>query len=73
MLHDPGPDNLAAAERAVEYARMVGAEDIELNARLTLGGLMVDAGDVETGSRRWRRPAAAPLNAAPPPSWAVPM
>ncbi|MGW4022419.1 helix-turn-helix transcriptional regulator [Streptomyces sp. NPDC005009] len=49
MLHDPGPDAMAAAERAVEYARMVGAHDIELNARLTLGGLMVDAGDIETG------------------------
>ncbi|WP_338900275.1 AAA family ATPase [Streptomyces sp. TG1A-60] len=49
MLHAPGPDALSDAQRAVEYARMVGAEDIELNARLTLGGLMADAGDVETG------------------------
>ncbi|MEY7979698.1 AAA family ATPase, partial [Streptomyces pilosus] len=49
MLHRPGPDAMAAAESAVEYARMVGAHDIELNARLTLGGLMVDAGDIETG------------------------
>ncbi|MEV5429348.1 AAA family ATPase [Streptomyces sp. NPDC052701] len=49
MLHEPGPEAMAAAERAVEYARMVGADDIELNARLTLGGLMVDAGDIETG------------------------
>ncbi|MET9258118.1 AAA family ATPase [Streptomyces sp. NPDC003717] len=49
MLHSPGPDAVVAAERAVEYARMVGAEDIELNARLTLGGLMVDAGHVEAG------------------------
>ncbi|MER7487458.1 AAA family ATPase [Streptomyces sp. NPDC126497] len=49
MLHEPGPDAMAAAERAVEYARMVGAHDIELNARLTLGGLMVDAGDIEAG------------------------
>jgi DNA-binding CsgD family transcriptional regulator/tetratricopeptide (TPR) repeat protein len=49
MLHAPGPDALFDAQRAVEYARMVGAEDIELNARLTLGGLMVDAGHVETG------------------------
>ncbi|MER6161221.1 AAA family ATPase [Streptomyces sp. NPDC001868] len=49
MLHAPGPDALSDAQRAVEYARMVGAEDIELNARITLGGLMVDAGDVETG------------------------
>ncbi|KUO17875.1 helix-turn-helix transcriptional regulator [Streptomyces dysideae] len=49
MLHEPGPEAVTAAERAVEYARMVGASDIELNARLTLGGLMVDAGDIEAG------------------------
>ncbi|MFJ5732789.1 helix-turn-helix transcriptional regulator [Streptomyces paradoxus] len=49
MLHEPGPEVLTAAERAVEYARMVGAEDIEANARLTLGGLMVDAGQIEAG------------------------
>ncbi len=49
MLHEPGPDAMAAAERAVEYARMVDAHDIELNARLTLGGLMADAGDIEAG------------------------
>lgn len=49
MLRAPGPDAMSAAERAVEYARMVGAEDIELNARLTLGGLMVDAGDIDAG------------------------
>ncbi|MER5890808.1 AAA family ATPase [Streptomyces sp. NPDC001941] len=51
MLHAPGADSLAAAERAVEYARLVKAEGIELNARLTLGGLMVDAGDVDDGLR----------------------
>ncbi|MFD6968612.1 AAA family ATPase [Streptomyces sp. NPDC059949] len=45
MLHKPGPDNLAAAERAVEYARMVGAEDTELNARITVGCLLTDSGD----------------------------
>ncbi|MEV2252691.1 AAA family ATPase [Streptomyces sp. NPDC050147] len=49
MLHNPGEETLAAAQRAVEYARMVKAEEIELNARLILGGLMVDAGDVEHG------------------------
>jgi DNA-binding NarL/FixJ family response regulator/tetratricopeptide (TPR) repeat protein len=49
MLHEPGPEAVTAAERAVEYARMVGAADIELNARLTLGGLMVDAGHIEAG------------------------
>lgn len=49
MLHEPGPKALAAAERAVEYARMVDAREIELNARVTLGGLMVDSGAVEAG------------------------
>ncbi|WJV45999.1 helix-turn-helix transcriptional regulator [Streptomyces flavofungini] len=49
MLHEPGPEAFAAAEQAVEYARMVGASDIELSARLTLGGLMVDAGDIDAG------------------------
>ncbi|MEU7279381.1 AAA family ATPase [Streptomyces sp. NPDC045431] len=49
MLHAPGPESLAAAEQAVEYARLVQAEPIELNARLTLGGLMVDAGEIESG------------------------
>ncbi|WP_200302704.1 helix-turn-helix transcriptional regulator [Streptomyces adelaidensis] len=49
MLHAPGPEALTDAQRAVEYARMVDAEDIELNARLTVGGLMVDAGEVEAG------------------------
>ncbi|MFF5802853.1 MULTISPECIES: AAA family ATPase [unclassified Streptomyces] len=49
MLHNPGPDNLAAAERAVEYARMVGAEETELNARITLGTLRTDSGGAEAG------------------------
>ncbi|MGW7281429.1 helix-turn-helix transcriptional regulator [Streptomyces sp. NPDC054844] len=49
MLHNPGPGAVTAAERAVEYARMVGADDIELNARLTLGGLMADAGHIDAG------------------------
>ncbi len=48
-LHDPGPETFVAAERAVAYARMVGAEDIEANAQLTLGGLLVESGDVEAG------------------------
>ncbi|MEU1851998.1 AAA family ATPase [Streptomyces sp. NPDC019990] len=51
MLHQPGPQALTAAERAVEYARMVGADDIAANARLTLGSLMVDAGQIEAGLR----------------------
>ncbi|WP_323181704.1 AAA family ATPase [Streptomyces sp. NBC_01408] len=49
MLHNPGRGSLAAAERAVEYARMLGAEDIELNARITAGALLTDAGDAEGG------------------------
>lgn len=49
MVHVPGPDAYVAAERAVEYARMVGAREIEMDARLTLAGLMVASGDVEGG------------------------
>ncbi|MEV6653236.1 AAA family ATPase [Streptomyces sp. NPDC051219] len=48
-LHAPGPDSLAAAERAVEYARLVDAEEIELTARLTVGALLADAGDIDAG------------------------
>ncbi|GHA74681.1 AAA family ATPase [Streptomyces termitum] len=49
MLRNPGPDSLAAAERAVEYARLVRAEATELNARLTLGTIMVAAGERDAG------------------------
>ncbi|MET9963991.1 AAA family ATPase [Streptomyces sp. NPDC006326] len=49
MLHNPGPGNLDAAERAAAYARMLGAEEIELNARITVGSLLTDAGDPEGG------------------------
>ncbi|PRH77293.1 hypothetical protein C6N75_21075 [Streptomyces solincola] len=49
MLHTPGRESLAAAERAVEYARLVGAEAIELHARTTLGCILVDAGQVDAG------------------------
>ncbi|MFI0242466.1 AAA family ATPase [Streptomyces sp. NPDC016845] len=49
MLHSPGAETLAAAERAVEYAHMVGDEGTELHARLVLGGLLVDAGATEQG------------------------
>ncbi|MFF5017465.1 AAA family ATPase [Streptomyces sp. NPDC001165] len=61
MLHQPGPEAFAAAERAVEYARMVGAREIELNARITLGCLMVDAGDVEAGLAETTRAMEAAL------------
>ncbi|MFF8954394.1 AAA family ATPase [Streptomyces sp. NPDC014894] len=53
-LHTPGPDTLPIAERAVEYARMVGAEDIELRARFILGVLMVEAGDTDAGLAEMR-------------------
>ncbi|OKI98346.1 hypothetical protein AMK10_06005 [Streptomyces sp. CB02058] len=48
-LHRPGPETLKAADRAVEYARLVGEESIELHARLTRGWLTMDAGGVEDG------------------------
>ncbi|SNX64219.1 regulatory LuxR family protein [Streptomyces sp. TLI_55] len=49
MVHVPGPEAFTAAERAVEYARMVGAREIEMSARLTLGSLTVHSGDLEAG------------------------
>ncbi|MFD3921938.1 AAA family ATPase [Streptomyces sp. NPDC058595] len=48
-LHRPGPNTLAAADRAVEYARLVGAEHIELNARATRGWLTTESGSIEEG------------------------
>ncbi|MEU8526297.1 AAA family ATPase [Streptomyces sp. NPDC048629] len=54
MVRTPGPDSLAAAERAVEYARLVGDKPIELNAQLTRGSLLVAAGDVESGLAEMR-------------------
>ncbi|MFE1383732.1 BREX system ATP-binding domain-containing protein [Streptomyces sp. NPDC058740] len=54
MLRNPGADALAAAERAVEYARLVRAEATELSARLTLGTIMVSAGDTESGLAEMR-------------------
>ncbi|MFF9770840.1 AAA family ATPase [Streptomyces sp. NPDC014636] len=55
MQHRPGPEALAAAERAVEYARMVGARETELHALLTLGGLTVESGDPEAGLTQMRQ------------------
>ncbi|WP_307826765.1 helix-turn-helix transcriptional regulator [Streptomyces pactum] len=57
-LHRPEPNSLAAAERAVEVARQVGAEATELNARITRGWLTVDAGDPETGLADMRQVCA---------------
>ncbi|MFB6438139.1 AAA family ATPase [Streptomyces sp. NPDC056411] len=49
VLHEPGPETYATAERAVEYAQLVGDEEAELNSRLTLAGLRVDSGAVDEG------------------------
>ncbi|MCM3807648.1 AAA family ATPase [Streptomyces sp. DR7-3] len=54
MTHRPGPEGMAAAERAVELARLVGAESTELNARLTLAYFTVDSGDIERGLAEMR-------------------
>ncbi len=48
-VHEPGPDSYTAAERAVELARLVGADELELHARVTRGNLMIDSGDVDGG------------------------
>ncbi|MEW1611041.1 MULTISPECIES: AAA family ATPase [unclassified Streptomyces] len=48
-LHEPGPQALADSDRAVEYARLIGDEYIELHARLTRGWLTADAGGIEDG------------------------
>ncbi|MGW3242196.1 helix-turn-helix transcriptional regulator [Streptomyces sp. NPDC001070] len=49
MMHNPGPDSITTAERAIELARLVGAEETEIHARVTLGILLADAGDAEAG------------------------
>ncbi|PJE96222.1 hypothetical protein CUT44_18985 [Streptomyces carminius] len=48
-VHEPGPEALTTARRAVELAALVGAGSTELHARLTLGRLRVSAGDVTGG------------------------
>ncbi|MFI9625652.1 AAA family ATPase [Streptomyces sp. NPDC052042] len=47
--HRPGPDVLQTADRAVEYARLIGDARVELHARLVRGRLTADAGGVEEG------------------------
>ncbi|MGP3986410.1 helix-turn-helix transcriptional regulator [Streptomyces sp. 3N207] len=49
MVHRPGREALATAVRAVELARVVGATAIELDARVTLGTLLAESGDLEEG------------------------
>ncbi|MFH8570835.1 AAA family ATPase [Streptomyces sp. NPDC017993] len=54
VLHEPGPGAFAKAERAVELAKSVGDEEAELNSRLTLAGLRVEAGEVDDGLADFR-------------------
>ncbi|WBB64446.1 AAA family ATPase [Streptomyces sp. WMMC500] len=49
MLHSPDPASIPLAESAVEQARLVGAEEVELHARITLATLRTHAADVERG------------------------
>jgi DNA-binding CsgD family transcriptional regulator len=49
MVHKSGAEGIAIAARAVEYARLSGARDTELHARVTLGLIQADGGDVEGG------------------------
>ncbi|MCH6162779.1 helix-turn-helix transcriptional regulator [Streptomyces marispadix] len=49
VMHRPGPDAMSTAVRAVELARVVGATTIELQARITLGILMAESGDLDAG------------------------
>ncbi|WP_174887202.1 helix-turn-helix transcriptional regulator [Streptomyces abyssomicinicus] len=51
MVRHQGPEAIASAEHAVEYARMLGALPAELNARATLGCLRFHSGDVAGGLR----------------------
>ncbi|WP_344295893.1 ATP-binding protein, partial [Streptomyces synnematoformans] len=48
-LRVPGADAIEAAERAVQLARLVGAEETELTVRIPLAWMMVQSGDVEGG------------------------
>jgi DNA-binding CsgD family transcriptional regulator len=49
MVHKSGAEGMAIAGRAVEFARLSGDRDTELHARITLGLLQADGGDVEGG------------------------
>ncbi|MDB1088376.1 AAA family ATPase [Streptomyces sp. ACA25] len=54
MVHKPEAESFGLAERAVEMARLVGARNVELHARFTLGNLKSDAGDIEGGIAEMR-------------------
>ncbi|WBB62858.1 AAA family ATPase [Streptomyces sp. WMMC500] len=48
-VHTPGAGAIEAAERAVQLARLVGAEETELTVRIPRAWMMVDSGDVAGG------------------------
>ncbi len=45
MVHSPDGRTLSSADQAVQLARLVGAEDVEINARVTAASLRIGAGD----------------------------
>lgn len=49
MVHKSGAEGIAIAGQAVELARTADARDTELHARVTLGLLQADSGDVDGG------------------------
>jgi DNA-binding CsgD family transcriptional regulator/tetratricopeptide (TPR) repeat protein len=49
MIHKSGTEGITTARHAVELARRSGSRDTELHARLTLGILQADNGDIEGG------------------------
>lgn len=49
MVHKSGAEGTAIAGQAAELAKSAGARDTELHARITLGLLQADAGDVAGG------------------------
>ncbi|MET8676683.1 AAA family ATPase [Streptomyces sp. NPDC004647] len=48
-LHVSDEGSMPLAERAVELARLVGAQEVELNARVTLACLRAQAGEADRG------------------------
>ncbi|WP_097233456.1 helix-turn-helix transcriptional regulator [Streptomyces zhaozhouensis] len=57
-VFDSGPGALATAEQAVELASAVGDEDALLNARVSLGSMLIDRGEGERGLTEMRDVAA---------------
>ncbi|NJP45132.1 AAA family ATPase [Streptomyces sp. PRB2-1] len=49
MVHKSGAEGAAIARQAAELARIADAPDTELHARITLGLLQADAGDIDGG------------------------